>query len=201
MAIERRMETGILKPGGSGRLRGCLVLAVALVSGVLFAPVVAQSAEGVDEYRAKAAFLYNFSKFVIWPEIVAKDDERPFVIGVVENAPMAAVLTKELAGKQIGGRYVVVREVRDLRNAEGCEVAYCTSAQLKALPESRRIRLERAGLMTVGDCRAFLDAGGVLALELVEDRLAFEINVGASRRSGLQMSAKLLGLALSVVDR
>jgi hypothetical protein len=158
-----------------------------------------QAATGVDEYRAKAAFLYNVCKFVTWPESTRVRAGRPFVVGVVDNRPLMAVLSRELAGKSMGGRKIVVIAQEQLRDADA-QVVYCTDEQLRGLTRSSRSRLARAGVMTVGDGSECLAVGGILALGIRDGRLAFEVNIGAARRAGLEMNANLLGFAAKVVD-
>ena len=194
------MEVELLRPTSGVRCRSLLHV---LFGGVLALVVCAygQSPGGVDEYRAKAALLFNVCKFVNWPAHAVPDKGRPFVIAVVGNRPMATVLSRELSDKSIGGRKVVVQGVRRLRDVKGVAVVYCTADQLRAAFRAGRARLAREGVMTVGDGSECIDNGGVLALGIKDEHLAFEVNIGAARRAGLEMNANLLRLATRVVDK
>ncbi|MGB0579529.1 MAG: YfiR family protein [Limisphaerales bacterium] len=155
---------------------------------------------GVDEYRAKAAFIYKFCKFVSWPKQNPQQRNEPFVFGVVDNRPLAKVLTQELAGKKIGGRSVEVREFARLHEADKACVVYCTAEDLRRLLTSRREKLQRQSILTVGDGKQFLNAGGMLELGVKANRLAFGVNLGASRRSGLEVDPNLLDLAERIIE-
>ena len=176
------------------------LLTVWLCLSVSTVQIYAPAPSGVDEYRAKAAFLYNVCKFVSWPESAMPPKDRPFVIGVVGNHPLMSVFARELAGKSIGGRKIEVRSFARLRDGHAARALYCDVNQLRELTRSSRSRLARGGVLTVGDGSECLPVGSVLALGIRDGRLAFEVNVGAARRAGLEMDANLLGLAAKVVD-
>jgi hypothetical protein len=102
VASELGMQDRILGAGGWARGRAWRVAVPALL---LWGMLTAGTAPGgIDEYRVKAAFLYNFCKFVSWPERDESGAEQPFVIGVVGDPLKAAVFARELEGKRIGER-------------------------------------------------------------------------------------------------
>lgn len=155
----------------------------------------------VDEYRAKAAFIYKFCKFVSWPKQSPAQRNEPFIFGIVGNRPLARVVSQELAGKMIGGRMVEVREYSRLREAENARVVVCTSLDLRQLLSSKREEFRRNSVLTIGDGAQFLNSGGIVELGVKNDRLVFGVNLGASRRSGLEVDPNLLDLAEKVVEK
>ena len=86
-----------------------------------------------DEYRVKAAFLYNFAKFVEWPPQAFKSPSDPIVIGVLGKNPFGDALADEVAGKTLGGRAFQVREVTDAQQASGCQIVFVSSSERKRL--------------------------------------------------------------------
>jgi len=168
---------------------------------LLVVPGTRSQPTGVDEYRAKAAFIYNFCKFVSWPKQPPQRGNQPFIFGVVGNRPFAKVIAQELSGKTIGGRAIQVREFSRLREADKASVVYCTAEDLRKLLKPRRERLREQSVLTVGDGGHFLSAGGMLELGIKNNQLAFGVNLGASRRSGLQVDPNLLNLAETVVEK
>jgi|GEM_PF-1438787 len=210
MAVEPGVEVALLnwmrnmmRRVGVGWLIGALVL------GIGGLPVAAQRELdeeekvelGVDEYRVKAAFLYNFSKFVGWPKRAASTADKSFVVAIVGNGPFAMVIEQELAGKSIGGRPILVRRHDRLADALDARVVCCTADDMRELSSTRRERLRRNGVLTIGDGREFVKAGGVLSWEIPRERLMFFVNLGASRDAGLEIRSNLLGLAEEVINR
>lgn len=160
-----------------------------------------QQISAVDEYRVKTAFLYNFSKFVGWPKRVQSSADRSFVVAIVGNDPFALVVERELAGKNIGGRPILVQRSEQLSEVLDARVVYCSPDDLRDLSSTRRARLRRNGVLTIGDGREFVSAGGVLSWEIPGEKLEFVVNLGASREAGLEIRSNLLGLAVAVVNR
>src|SRR3954463_9295730 len=74
-------------------------------------------AEGqpIDEYHLKAAFLYNFIRFVDWPSEAFKTPNDPFTICVLGHDPFGQALNDAVAGKVVAGRSVTVRVIPDVQ--------------------------------------------------------------------------------------
>jgi hypothetical protein len=164
---------------GSGRSRAALLLALS---------AVVLSGNSVDdqpsEYQVKAAFLYNFLKFVDWP---APAGSGPWVIGVVGGSEFAAVLDQTVHGKTVNGQPVAVKRLASLADARGCHIVFKpgpTQAPVAALP----------GVLTVGDDPRFLDAGGIVSFYLEDNRVRFEIRPEPAKAVGQRISAQLLKL-------
>src|SRR6185295_10763354 len=94
-----------LRRGRMALLSRCALAAVLVLPA---APARAQTepppAPSPTEYEVKAAFLYNFARFVEWPAEARHDPGTPFVIAVLGHDPFGGVLDETVAGKTVGGR-------------------------------------------------------------------------------------------------
>lgn len=159
-------------------------------------------AQKVDETKAlkvKAAYLYNFAKFVHWPDEAFENEESPITIGVLGVDPFGAILDGTMKNKTVGGRTLTVRRfaylnednVEALRN---CHILYVSESERSRLKETLRA-LGGSNVLVVGEGEAFAPAGGMIGLVLEKGKVAFHINLPAVERAKLRISAKLLDLA------
>jgi YfiR/HmsC-like len=146
------------------------------------------------EYKIKAAFIYNFAKFVEWPAQKLAEDRAPIVIGVLGPNPFGDELENALKGRQINGRPVVVRQ---FDNPEAAKTAHLLFVSLNDESKLRRA-LKEYGVLTVGQSDAFARNGGIITFTFEDDKLRFEINIGAAEQAGLKISSQLQKLARNV---
>ena len=78
----------------------------------------------VDEYQVKAAFLYNFAKFVEWPARTFKTDTEPVRICVLGQNPFGNALGTAMGGKTVLGRTLVVVEISKASEATDCQILF-----------------------------------------------------------------------------
>jgi hypothetical protein len=163
------------------------------------APFAAGQAQSIDEYQVKAAFLYNFVKFVDWPAEEFKNPSDPIVICVLGRNPFGTLLESSVAGKHVGGRSLVVRAMQDLHEAAACQLLFIAASEKKRV--STIIDVVRTdSVLTVGESPNFTGAGGIINFKLEEGKVGLEINVYAAHRAKLQISSKLLSLARVIKD-
>ncbi len=176
--------------------RSFLVLALVLGAGMGMAwKACAQSGSSPEyqEYQVKAAFLYNFGKFVEWPGGTFKNAEAPFVIGILGKDPFGEAIDS-LRDKTISGRRLVVKRFARAGDLEPCHILFISAVEKQHLPRILSIT-HPWHVLTVGDTKGFVESGGVINFILLENKIRFEINVDAARRAGLKVSAQLLKLA------
>jgi hypothetical protein len=157
-------------------------------------PALWAPAQVLDEYQVKAAFLYNFAKFVEWPADAFKTAKDPILVCVLGHNPFGNALEDAIRGKSIEGRTFAYRHVMDAESASACQILFVgwdESKHFRALLES----LKPMGILTVGEAQGFATGGGVINFKLDEGRVRFEINVDAAEHEQLHISAKLLSLA------
>lgn len=151
-------------------------------------------AGAAEEYAVKAAFLYNFGRFVEWPAKADLDPSRPFVIAVVGSDPFGGALDG-LEGKTVQGRKVSVKRFPGSNAPEGCDVLFVSASERDQLA-GLLAAAHRRNTLTVGDLPGFTRRGGVVEFVKVDDKVRFKINAGAAAQAGLRMSSQLLKLAM-----
>src|SRR5690606_24273145 len=90
---------------------GLCLLVAGVVSGWHVQPLSAAAA-GAREYGVKAAFVYNFTKFIEWPAECFDSSDSAFVIAVADSTPMLQELQKAVRGRKVAGREIVVTTYR-----------------------------------------------------------------------------------------
>lgn len=147
----------------------------------------------VEIYDMKAAFLYNFAKFVEWPDKALPPDQEPFTICVQGEERMQQAADRILQDKQVQGRPVSVRLVRAQEDAPLCQVLF-VDATVGAQAERVGGLSKTFPVLTVGESDRFLQWGGIIKLFVEDGRLRFEISPQAAARAQLRVSSKLLKL-------
>lgn len=168
------------------RIAGAL-LVVALVATAL--PARAEP----SETGVKAAFLYNFTKFVEWPASAFGAPDAAIEVCTLGPASLADEVRAVVADRTAQNRPVKVRGTSESA-LEGCHVLYVSSAAADRAAVVLAA-LRNAPVLTVGEPDGFAAAGGVIGFVRENDRIRFEINEAAAKAAGLKISAKLLALA------
>lgn len=173
-------------------LKSAGLLALAFGAAAVGAPAPAQDAAARAD-QIKAAYLFNFVKFVEWPAAAPDDAIEICFVG----APgVADSLRNAAADKRIGARRIVSRPLGAHDGPAGCAVVYFDARSLEQ--QSATLQGARSAALTVSDAADFTRNGGVIQLFTEENRLRFVINVGNARRAGVRISSNLLKLASSV---
>ncbi len=181
---------------------------MALAGTVLLAFTHAVRAQEIDQAKAikvKAAYLYNFAKFIEWPEDTFEEEKAPFIIGVLGNGPFGRVLDDTVRGKKIAQRPVKIRrfrtsEVADRTKLKGCHILYVCSSQRNRLKEIL-LEVNARPILLVSDIPEFARNGGMIGFLIEKQRIIFEINRDALAKAKLKARAKLLKLARIVNSR
>jgi hypothetical protein len=169
-------------------------LAWVLFVGILAGPTLPQQAplgEG-RAYRIKAAFLYHFSQFSTWPEAAFSGPQAPLRLCILGENPFGEAL-EQLRGKTVQNRPLEIVHLPAGSTAFSCHIVFMGHMPETVL-KATLSQLQGRPVLTVGEQEAFLKQGGMIRLFEYKNRLQFEINVAALRRSGLQLSSRVIRL-------
>jgi hypothetical protein len=146
------------------------------------------------EFQVKAAYLFNFLKFVEWPDDPAADPHGKWVIGFIGDSPVGEELTRLVEGKNVLGRDLQVKKIQAADNPRACNILFISESEKKRLP-SLLAELRGSSVLTVADMDNFIGAGGMIQFVVEDARVRVAIDVGATSRAHLKVSSKLLSLA------
>jgi hypothetical protein len=171
-------------------LRG--VLAVALAAAFGPAPALAQGSGVALERSVKAAFIYKFLAYTEFPAHAFADAAAPVVIGVAGSEEMAAELARIVAGRTIGVRPIVVKQVREGDTA-GVHLLFVAGADCARA--ARAPHQSGAPMLLVTECGNGLQAGSIINFKIVDDRVRFDVSLDAADKNNIKLSSRLLTVA------
>jgi hypothetical protein len=164
---------------------------------LLFAASSVFGQEKPGEYQVKAAYLYNFGRFVEWPARVATASTGSFTICVLGEDPFGPALDTTLAGEMIGNQKVAARRISSLQESVDCQILFISSSEAKRLNKIIEA-LGNSAVLTVSDIPQFSQRRGMIQLLMEGNRIRFEVNLAATQRAGLTLSSELLKVATAV---
>lgn len=165
---------------------------------MLSVPTVHAEERLPNEYQVKLAFLFNFTRFVEWPEDAFADARSPIILGILGDDPFGNDL-ETIKGKTIHGRKLIINKFKDVDDIRVCHILFVSSSERNRLPRITAF-LKQSKILTVGDMKKFAQKGGVINFVVENNKVGFEINVDSGKRAGLRISSKLLSLARIVHD-
>jgi len=154
---------------------------------------VARSQPASAEYQVKAAFLYNFAKFVEWPPQAFPSPGSPFTICLAGD-PFEGALGRTVQGELLDRRPLMVRRIMPAENLRGCQMIYVAPNEVQRSEEIINAAAN-SPILTVGETDSFINEGGIIRFVKSGGRIHFQINPDAAERASLRVSARLLRLA------
>jgi hypothetical protein len=151
----------------------------------------------VTEYDVKAAYLFNFGKFIRFATPDAVIPGQSFDICILGESEFEHTLDRLSANEQLDGKPVHITRLRNAAEAHGCAIVYLSPSEGTRL-ESDLNSLRGESVLTVSDADSFLKRGGMIQFIRVENHVRFAVNLDAVRNAKLGLSSELLKVAISV---
>jgi hypothetical protein len=202
----------LLAYAGTGRISRSLAVVLVLFGCLLASEVHPSSQSGqYKEYEVKAAFIYNFLKFVDWPEEKMANSKKQIIIGIIGESPFGSA-TDVFKDKKVEDCDVVVKYFEGLEqikkmsekdraeneeSLKNCHLLFICPSEQKLVKELTDI-VGKSGVLTVGDTEGFAKSGGAIHFFMEDNKIRFNINLSASEKSGLKIRSQLLRLAKKV---
>lgn len=191
------MRKGAIAGASAARTCAAMVLTLACLS----AGAPADRAQTVTsgEYQLKAAFLFNFAKFIDWPPASFTGPQANFSICILGSDPFGRSMDELLEGKTIAERHVSIERSKQVADVRHCQMVFVSAS------EKSRVReildgLKGTNVLAVGETEGFAAAGGAIQFAIEDNHIHFVINTDAADRAGLKVSSNLLSLAHVVHD-
>lgn len=168
------------------------LLLVFLLGYGLVMPQRSALAQPALEYQVKAAFIYNFLAFTHWPGNGAQ------VINLcLYGEDHFGQEIDKLQNKSVGARPIKVLRSNDPEQLKQCQAVFFSQPVNDNLTGTMR-SLSGKPILTLTDHANAISNGAIINMNLIDEKIVFEINLGSARKSGLDISSKLLQLAVKV---
>ncbi len=149
---------------------------------------------GFKEYQVKAVFLYNFIKFITWPESVFPNFDTPVTIGVLGANPFGSFLDELIADEYIRNRKIEIHTSDNLSDLQDCNLIFISKSEHGRLDEILS-GIGSQPIVTVGEIENFTRHGGIINFYLEGNKVRFEINNDSAQQRGIFISSQLLNLS------
>jgi len=159
----------------------------------------AQSSDSAasSEYLIKAGFIYNFAQLVQWPSAAFSQADSPIVIGILGTDPFGTSIDRVVENKKLDGRNLIVKRLRwskDLKDLTECNILFISSSEKEHVADVINM-VKWLPILTIGETPGFAARGGIINLTLEDNKVRFEVNIGAAKQANLNISSRLLALA------
>lgn len=125
---------------------------------------------GPPEYQVKAAYVYNFAKFIEWPK---GESFGSLTVCICGKDPFGGFLDEAVRGKFVHGLPIVVRRLSPgEENGDGCQVLFFGSTKGEQI-ESLLRRLDGRSIVTVGESDSFAERGACSVWYSITAELSF----------------------------
>jgi hypothetical protein len=167
---------------------------VALLVLLAISSLRTRAADVALEYKVKAGYIYNFAKFVQWPEKRVSAPGEPIVVSILDRGEALGAIEQVLNGKSVEGHPIHVRGASSPEEALESHVLFVTRAAGKSPREILQV-LGKAPVLLVGETEKFAEQGGTVGFIREEENIRVALNLDAAMAAGLSVSSKLASVA------
>jgi hypothetical protein len=150
----------------------------------------------VHEDEVKAAFVYNFAKFIEWPTGKTNEAINLCILG---ESPLGFSALKAIDGRIAQDNPLTTKLLTKPDDINDCHIIFIAASERNKITQLLKTAHQQHTL-TVSDMDEFAEMGGAIGLVKIDDKIRFEINLLAAKEAGLSISSRLLSLALTVYD-
>ncbi len=176
-----------------------ILILLLIFAGIRGGASVLYAKPNLKEYSVKAAFLFNFGKFIEWPSGTFPNSSSSLNLYILGNDPFGETL-KTIEGKLVKERELVIKKCSRVEEIIGCHILFISSSEKKNLLEIFA-KIENMPILTVGEIKGFCKSRGIINFKTKKKKVLLEINVDAAQRAGLKISSKLLRLSEIIKER
>lgn len=166
--------------------------------GALLCALAGQAQPHLPEEQLKAAFVFNFAKYIEWP--AEEGTLAQIVACVIGDASAIGDALGAFHGRAVAGRTFQVRRHVQPEEVDRCHIAVLSDSSDRRVVAALK-QMPAQAVLTVSDADGFVDGGGMIGIVRNGDRLQFDINQAALQRANLKASSQLLKLARNLGAR
>jgi hypothetical protein len=146
------------------------------------------------EYNLKAAFIYNFTKYIEWKE---SGEQNEFIIGVIGSSPISDPLAELVKSETVDNKKITIKRFNKPADITFCHILFIS--QNSSIPlDDILAKTTGKGILIISEQDGYAEQGTGINFVIVNRKLKFEANVKAINAAGLTASSQLLKLAIII---
>ncbi len=146
-----------------------------------------------SEYEIKAAYIFNFAKFIKWD--TPSKQSNTITLGIYKNDPFGVILEKTMTGRKANGKSWKIIRTNNVADLEKCQIVFFSDIERYELLKILA-KLSDKPILTIGDeIMYFCDDGGIINFTPQFSDYQFEINNKIAKSHNIIINPKLLLLA------
>ena len=165
-----------------------VLILLLFITGIISAQTVSK------EDNLKAAFIYNFTKFIQWPDF---DSIDTFHITVLGNSPVINPLKKLEGTKQVKKKDIIVNQISNISELEKAQILFISEQETQYL-DAIIEQLKNRKILIVSDSEGMAEKGASVNFVLIGGKLKFELNSTVVENAGFKVSSQLQKLAIVI---
>jgi hypothetical protein len=146
------------------------------------------------EYNLKAAFIYNFTRYIEWK---AASNENEFIIGVIGDSPINDPLTEIVRTETVDNKKITIKQFSKPADISTCHILFISQRSNFPL-EDILAQTTGKGILIISEQHGYALQGTAINFVVINQKLKFEANVKAINAAGLSASSQLLKLAIII---
>ena len=148
----------------------------------------------ISMQNLKAAFIYNFTKYVSWSN---NDTSHTFNISIIGESDIAFPLEEIAQKRKVGDREIKIYRPKDINSIPQSHILFISSSESDSLSHILSV-INQSNTLTVSDSDGFAKMGVGINFIFKNGKIGFELNQKAIDRVGLSVSSQLKKLAILV---
>jgi hypothetical protein len=152
------------------------------------------SAQERPTHEIHAAMLYNFIKYVQWPN---ESEAGEFVVGVIGEEKVFTTLKAWYDGKPKGTKKYVIRKLESAAEAGDCQVVYVGKSKNREF-ENVKTSIAGKSVLTITDGNGLGHKGSCINFKVIDGKLKFELNQNVLTTANLKVSSQLTSMAIVI---
>lgn len=165
-----------------------------LILATAFLVATVANAQERPTHEIHSAMLYNFIKYIQWPDEGAGGD---FVVGVIGEDDVYNTLKQWYDGKPKGSKKYVIKKLTSAAEAGTCQVVYVGKSKSKEF-ENIKDSVTGKSILTITDGNGLCQKGSCINFKVIDGKLKFELNQGMVTSSNLKVSGQLSSMAILI---
>jgi hypothetical protein len=147
-----------------------------------------------QKYNYYQIFMYNFTKYIQWPEESLKGD---FVIGVLGNNELVGNLEKMAESKTVGTQKIKIQVLSNPSDAAGCHMVFIPDSRSKMFEDVTNATAGKP-VLVITEKQGLGNMGSGINFIVVDGKLKFELNRDATEKANLKVAGDLAKLAILI---